>query len=275
MKKYYIFVGVVIIIVAALGAWVWYNQNNQTSQNKLISKVFYKCNNSKTIDASYYEGAPAPKPQPGEPPTPTGSVIIILSDARQLTLPQTISASGIRYANADESLIFWSKGKNAFIMENNNQTYVNCVDAASLPSYKNISYKINGVDITLINGLAETEIAPGSASKLITRYFGNEAHGDLNADGLEDVAFLLTQDGGGSGTFYYIAAALKASVGYQGTNAIFLGDRIAPQTTEIKNGEIIVNYADRKPGEPMTSQPSVGVSKYLKVENGVLTEVNK
>jgi len=147
------------------------------------------------------------------------------------------------------------------------------VKTASSPlpaDYKNGTYNINGTDVALANGYAETEAAPGSASKLVTQYFGNEATADLDGDGLPDTAFLLTQSGGGSGTFYYVAAALKTPNGYKGTNAVFLGDRIAPQATEIQNGEIIVNYADRKPGEPMTARPSVGVSKYLRVENGTL-----
>jgi len=140
---------------------------------------------------------------------------------------------------------------------------------------QNATYLIESEEITLINGKAEKEIVPGSASKTITQYFGNEAKADFNSDGIEDVAFLLTQDSGGSGTFYYIAAALGSKDGYKGTNAIFLGDRIAPQTTEFQNGEIIVNYADRKTGESMVTNPSVGISKYFKVSDGRLEEVQK
>lgn len=139
--------------------------------------------------------------------------------------------------------------------------------------YKNITYSVNGANVTLVNGYAESEIAPGSASKLATRYFGNEAIGDLTGNGTADVAFIITQDGGGSGVFYYVVAALATPDGYEGTNAILLGDRIAPQATGIRNGEVIVNYAERKPDEPMTAQPSIGVSKYLRIENGVLVEV--
>ncbi len=145
----------------------------------------------------------------------------------------------------------------------------------AVADYKNATYVINGASIKLANGRAETEIAPGSASKLITQYFGNTASGDFNGDGTTDIAFLLTQSSGGSGTFYYSVAALKTADGYRGTNAILLGDRIAPQTTEIRNGEIIVNYAERKASEPMTARPSIGVSRYLKVENGTLVEVGK
>ena len=139
--------------------------------------------------------------------------------------------------------------------------------------FKNATYIIEGQSIMLVNGYAETATAPGSASKTITQYFGNKAIDDLNDDGVADTAFLLTQTGSGSGTFYYVAAALKTADGYVGTNAVFLGDRIAPQTTEIKNGELIVNYADRKPGEPMTAPPSIGISKYLKISGTTLVEV--
>lgn len=137
---------------------------------------------------------------------------------------------------------------------------------------QNATYLIEGQFVTLTDGFYEVESAPGSAIKITTRYFGNEAFGDLNGDGKEDVAFLLTQTSGGSGTFFYVVAALQTASGVEGTNAIFLGDRIAPQNTSIENGVITVNYADRNPGEPFTTQPSLGVSKYFKIENNILTE---
>ena len=138
---------------------------------------------------------------------------------------------------------------------------------------KNATYIIEGQTVTLINGSAETSVTPGSAEKVETKYFGNETIGDFNGDGAPDIAFLLTQDPGGTGTFFYVAAALKTANGYQGTNAILLGDRIAPQTTEFKNGMIIVNYAERALSDPMTAQPSVGVSKYFKIIDGNLIEI--
>ena len=132
---------------------------------------------------------------------------------------------------------------------------------------KNAEYVIDGQRVKLVNGVAETEAAPGSASKITTRYFGNEVRSDMNGDGREDVAFLLTQETGGSGTFFYVVAALNTENGYIGSEAILLGDRIAPQTTELNaNGNIVVNYADRAPGEPMTTQPSVGKSIWLKLD---------
>jgi hypothetical protein len=141
--------------------------------------------------------------------------------------------------------------------------------------YKSTSYSIEGETVVLKNGQYVSEAAPGSVEKITTQFFGNEVKADFNADGKQDVAFILTQDGGGTGIFYYVVAALKTDTGYKGTNGIFLGDRIAPQTTEFKNGMIVVNYADRKPGESFAVDPSIGTSKYLKVNGSTLVEVSR
>lgn len=143
---------------------------------------------------------------------------------------------------------------------------------------RNATYEIEGREIILMNGEAKIETAPGSESKITVRYFGNEAEGDLNGDGLKDKAFLITQDGGGSGLFYYAVVALKNSSGYKITNPFFIGDRIAPQSTYIPENsmELQVNYAERRPEEPMTAQPSMGATKLLKVNSdGVLEGLMK
>jgi heat shock protein HslJ len=133
----------------------------------------------------------------------------------------------------------------------------------SVSDYKNTKYIIDRQSIKLNNGFAENEIAPGSASKTITQYFGNEVKYDFDKDGREDIAFLLTQETGGSGTFYYLVASLNKPNGYIGSSAFFLGDRIAPQTTEINNGKVVVNFAERKPGESFSVTPSIGKSVVL------------
>ena len=130
----------------------------------------------------------------------------------------------------------------------------------TIADYKAATFTIDGKSLTI-----------NSSTDGLT-YFGNEATGDLNGDGDEDVAFLVTQSPGGSGTFYYVVVALKTPTGYAGTNAVLLGDRIAPQTLQIKKGELVVNYADRALTDPMTTKPSIGVSKYLHVVDGKLVE---
>src|SRR3989344_173433 len=116
---------------------------------------------------------------------------------------------------------------------------------------KNAEYMIEGERVKLKNGITETAAAPDSASKVVTRYFGNEFVLDLNDDGREDTVFLLTQETGGTGTFYYVVAALNTERGYIGSEALLLGDRVAPQTTKRRRGKmVIVNYADRALTEP-------------------------
>ncbi len=136
-------------------------------------------------------------------------------------------------------------------------------------NYKDATYIIEGQKVALKNGIAETESAPGSSSKIVTRYFGNETTADFDGDGREDIAFLLTQDTGGSGTFYYVVAALNTKNGYVGSKALFIGDRISPQVTEKGSGNgIIVNYADRAPGESFAVKPSIGKSLRLVFDVG-------
>jgi hypothetical protein len=136
--------------------------------------------------------------------------------------------------------------------------------------FRNATYSFDGVPVTLSDGMAQQPDAPGSSSSISTRIFGNETYGDFNGDGTIDVAFIITQTGGGSGTFYYIAAALNSDDGYRGTNATLLGDRIAPQSTEFMNGRITTNFMERAVGEAMTARPTVAVSKYFRVVNGRL-----
>ena len=100
--------------------------------------------------------------------------------------------------------------------------------------YRNAEYVIEGQRIKLADGGAEAETSPGSASRIVTRYVGNELKTDLNDDGREDVVFLLTQQRGGSGTFFYAVAALNTQTGYLGSDGYLLGDRIAPRVTEVR-----------------------------------------
>lgn len=167
------------------------------------------------------------------------------------------------------------------------KTFVNTAQKASVDviaststkmakNYKNATYLIEGKEITLQNGTAVIDIAPESASKETIRYFGNEVRGDFDGNTTEDIAFLITSDNGGSGTFFYLAVALQSPGKlYSGINTVFLGDRIAPQTTELKNSEIVVNYADRAPRDPMTAKPHIGVSRYFKVINNSLVEMSE
>ena len=157
------------------------------------------------------------------------------------------------------------------------QDYLHSTPAVTLAdSPQNATYTIDGAPVTLVAGEAVTEVVPGGAEQTITTYFGNEVQVDLNNDSREDIVFLLTQSTGGSGTFFYVVAALNTEVGWQGSQGFLLGDRIAPQTTELSQNPnhqnvIVVNYMDRAADVPMTEQPSVGTSVWLKLDTETLS----
>jgi heat shock protein HslJ len=142
---------------------------------------------------------------------------------------------------------------------------------AAVADHRDAEYVVEGRRVRLVAGVAETEAAPGSAAKIRTRYFGNEARRDLNGDGREDVVFLLTQETGGTGVFYYVVAALDTAQGYRGSQAVLLGDRIAPQSTEIGTNNIVtVSYADRAPDESFATPPSQAKSIRLLLDAATL-----
>ena len=131
MKKRITFILLIVIILIFL---VIRHIKNRESGKKvasyLVTSVTYICKDNKTIEASYYKGE-AKVVKAGEMPIPSGSVKIILSDGRKLDLAQTVSADGGRYANNDESFIFWSKGNGALVLENNiEKSYIGCIIVA-------------------------------------------------------------------------------------------------------------------------------------------------
>ena len=88
--------------------------------------VRYSCAQGNSLVAEYFDGAT--RMAPNGMPIPGGRVVLTLADGKKLNLPQTMSGSGIRYANTDESFVFWSKGDTAFVEEGpkQTQTYSGC-----------------------------------------------------------------------------------------------------------------------------------------------------
>lgn len=281
MKKDYL---LLIFLVLILAAWFVADRavtHGPKSDAQAIT-ANYTCDQG-VINATFHNADALPPANPGEPPRPQGTVDLKLADGRSMTLKQTISADGVRYSDGDptvengETFVFWTKGNEALVLENNEaKTYTNCTTGpVGASDYKNATYMIEGNKVTLVDGTAMTPAAPGSSSMITTKYFGNEVKTDLNGDGKEDIAFIVTESTGGSGTFYYAVAALNTDNGYIGSDGYLLGDRVAPQATTIspnpkQKGVVVFNYADRAQGEPMSAQPSVGKSVYLKLDSGTM-----
>lgn len=130
--------GIIILIIMVLGVIAFIINRAPTSTTRQpIAIASYLCSANKTITAIYYQGERKPALDASQPPLPGGSVSLVLSDGQKLTLDQTISADGLRYANTEESIVFWSKGNGTTFTENGNQTYMGCMqimdDTGNLP----------------------------------------------------------------------------------------------------------------------------------------------
>lgn len=133
MKSRRIFLVIVLIMVLSAVAAYWGHRFEQASRSPI--KISYQCDNRRSIEASFYRGETKTSAEPDKPPTPGGSATVTLSDGRILNLKQTISADGVRYANADDSFVLWSKGNGALVLENNiEKSYIGCIMVAQEPS---------------------------------------------------------------------------------------------------------------------------------------------
>jgi len=147
MKKFLAYAVAAVVLIGMLllatgSASVFSSFLSSSEAPQKVNTAVFTCDGGKTIRAAFYRGAQKTEAQgPGMPPVPNGSVELVLSDGRFMTLPQTISASGIRYANAGEAIIFWSKGNTAFIQEEVNleqqTTYAGCIATQTLPDEEN------------------------------------------------------------------------------------------------------------------------------------------
>lgn len=79
------------------------------------TEAIYICEGGKQINASFIGRG----------------VKLSLPDGRELTLDSVVSASGSRYANRDESIVFWSKGSEAALEENGVITMTRCFAEAN------------------------------------------------------------------------------------------------------------------------------------------------
>lgn len=103
----------IIIVAAAVSIFYFYKKPVETGEknNGIINSVVFNCAEDRSIQAIFFKD----------------KVELALSDGRNMFLPQAISASGARYANVDESFVFWNKGDTAFVNEGATTTFKDCL----------------------------------------------------------------------------------------------------------------------------------------------------
>lgn len=119
-----------------------------------------------------------------------------------------------------------------------------CSNDGERPSPLDASYVIDARSITLHAGMHAEPAAPESAALNSTRVWEQPTLADLDRDGLDDAVVILVNEPGGSGTFYYVAAAYNDGSHFIGSTALLLGDRIDMRSVTVENGTVIVSYSD-------------------------------
>ena len=137
------------------------------------------------------------------------------------------------------------------------------------PDPSNATFKIERDTVALVNGRAEREAAPGSATKVTTTLADPRVSGDVDGDGRPDTVVVLIYQPGGSATFFYVAALLNATGGTT-TPAVVLGDRIKVTGVKLDGRTIVIDVLDRTAGQPLTESPSVASSRRFVVDRGAL-----
>ncbi len=150
-------------------------------------------------------------------------------------------------------------------------TTVPTVAPLSLTALKSAEYTIQGPasgKAKLDNGTYKEEAANSSAQ--ITVQFNDlTANGDLNNDGAQDAAVILTAQTGGSGTFYYLYGVLNDKGTPKPSSPELLGDRIKLKSLTIQGGEILANFLTQGPKDAMTN-PTLDTTRQYRLQGSAL-----
>ena len=121
----------------------------------------------------------------------------------------------------------------------------------------NTTYTIGNRAVILVDGHSEEPAPPNSSGKIIAQVHNQPLVADINKDGIDDAVLIVTHSTGGSGTFYYVAAAIATPTGYEGTAGHFLGDRIKPQGIEVIGSKVRIHFLTRSSDQSFADEPTL------------------
>ncbi|MGB8648386.1 MAG: hypothetical protein WCF84_24330 [Anaerolineae bacterium] len=128
-------------------------------------------------------------------------------------------------------------------------------------------------EFQLKDGLYENQYGSG-ATQVNRVNLQTVALGDLNGDGTLDAAVTLAWNGGGSGTFIYLAAMTNDGGAPKQAAVELLGDRTVVKGLSIENGQIGIDLKGFAPGDPQCC-PSQGAIRAYKLDGSKLTAVGE
>jgi hypothetical protein len=99
-------------------------------------------------------------------------------------------------------------------------------------------------------------------------------HGHLDTDKAEDAAVVMAVSGGGTGTFYYLHAALNRDGEPVPTASVLLGDRVPVNSVTVSDGMIVVKLREHGPDDPLCC-PTVEATRTYALRGQTLDLVSK
>lgn len=125
--------------------------------------------------------------------------------------------------------------------------------------------------VTLTDGSFEGEpFVEGGASRPTVQLTDVVAMGDLNGDGIDDGAAILTESSGGSGTFYYLAALIDEAGEFTNVATTLLGDRTRIESMRIEEGTIVVELVTHGPDDALCCPTQEEIHTYELIDGALI-----
>jgi heat shock protein HslJ len=113
---------------------------------------------------------------------------------------------------------------------------------------------------------------PGSASVPRVDFLGDiVARGDLDGDGTDEAAVVLTTNFGGTGVFHYVAIVDQEGEENRNLATQLIGDRVQLRDMRIEEGYVVLDLVRAGPGDPSCC-PTELVTLQFRLHDGQLGE---
>lgn len=150
------------------------------------------------------------------------------------------------------------------------------VSTISVDVLKNLTYQLDDFQIqAAFQDGSYSGVGQDGQSQLRGQLMEPFAFGDLNGDGLEDAVVILTLNGGGTGTFFYLVALLnQGGVPVQAAVAS-VGDRQVVNSLQIAEGKITLDFLTQGPNDGMCCPSQHKLRSYVLDNNTLRIETDQ
>lgn len=142
---------------------------------------------------------------------------------------------------------------------------------------RNAQYQLGTPDSLQIVQLVDGEFeqgTPGSTDYISVRVTDFVANGDLNADGIDEVAALISENYGGTGVFVFLAVYSNVNRALAFQTSTIVDDRPQLNALSIENNEIFLDATIHGFEEPLCCPTLRTTRHYLLAESGQLEMID-